>query len=197
MPPPGPRSGDPYRVLGVAPDATTAEVKRAYRTLAKRHHPDAAGPAATARFLAIQQAYEDITAGHARATRGASPAGGERRRASGDWYAEARDAARGRARPGRGDARRGGTGAAGGGDDTAGAGPGTAGGRPGTAGARAGGAREEPRRGPDEPGRRRASGRAGTAGREDVAGRTPRTATIGSTTYGDAVTGEPEWHGAA
>jgi curved DNA-binding protein CbpA len=31
---------DPYKVLGVSPSATDAEVKTAYRTLAKKYHPD-------------------------------------------------------------------------------------------------------------------------------------------------------------
>ena len=31
---------DPYRVLGVSSDATDAEIKRAYRKLARQHHPD-------------------------------------------------------------------------------------------------------------------------------------------------------------
>jgi len=32
---------DPYEVLGVAKDATKAEVKKAFHTLAKKYHPDA------------------------------------------------------------------------------------------------------------------------------------------------------------
>ena len=31
---------DPYKVLGVSPDATDDEVKKAYRALARKYHPD-------------------------------------------------------------------------------------------------------------------------------------------------------------
>lgn len=33
-------TNDPYKVLGVSPDATDDEVKRAYRELARKYHPD-------------------------------------------------------------------------------------------------------------------------------------------------------------
>ena len=31
---------DPYKVLGVSPNATDDEIKQAYRRLAKKYHPD-------------------------------------------------------------------------------------------------------------------------------------------------------------
>lgn len=51
---------DPYDILGVTKSATEAEIKKAFRTLAKKYHPDAAGNGATAkkRFQDVSAAYE-------------------------------------------------------------------------------------------------------------------------------------------
>ena len=51
---------DYYEVLGVAKDATQAEVKKAFRTLARKFHPDVAEDKAGAeeKFKAINEAYE-------------------------------------------------------------------------------------------------------------------------------------------
>ena len=53
---------DPYRTLDVSKDASDAEIKRAYRKLARQYHPDRnpGDAAAEERFKAIQSAYESI-----------------------------------------------------------------------------------------------------------------------------------------
>lgn len=48
-----------YNILGVSPNASTDEIKKAYRSLAMRHHPDrSTHPSAEIRFNAIKTAYE-------------------------------------------------------------------------------------------------------------------------------------------
>jgi DnaJ-class molecular chaperone len=65
---PGPPSDhDHYRVLGIARAATAAEIRRAYRQLALRHHPDRAGAGATAQFQRISLAYRVLSNPVARA----------------------------------------------------------------------------------------------------------------------------------
>ena len=53
---------DPYKILGVSPDASDEEVKRAYRRLAKKYHPDLnPGDEQAAKMMQkINAAYEQI-----------------------------------------------------------------------------------------------------------------------------------------
>lgn len=54
--------GDPYAVLGLSPGASPEEVKNAFRSLAKKHHPDLNpnDPNAKERFQEINAAYDAI-----------------------------------------------------------------------------------------------------------------------------------------
>src|SRR5215218_6124076 len=54
---------DPYRLLDVARAATDDDIRKAYRQLARKHHPDANpdDPHAEERFKVIQQAYETLS----------------------------------------------------------------------------------------------------------------------------------------
>ncbi len=58
---------DPYEILGISPDASPEEIRRAYRRLASQYHPDKVshlGPEfremAETRFKEIQQAYDQL-----------------------------------------------------------------------------------------------------------------------------------------
>ncbi|HIU02116.1 MAG TPA: J domain-containing protein [Candidatus Onthocola gallistercoris] len=56
---------NPYDILGVSPSATDEEVKKAYRTLSRKYHPDANvgkpnEKEAEEKFKQIQQAYTQI-----------------------------------------------------------------------------------------------------------------------------------------
>jgi curved DNA-binding protein CbpA len=59
-PGPGPGHDDPYRVLGVNPDASRQDIARAYRRAVHDAHPDTrpSDPQASARFQALTDAYD-------------------------------------------------------------------------------------------------------------------------------------------
>ena len=51
-----------YTILGVAPNATDEEIKKIYRSLAMRYHPDRNdAPGAEVRFKSITKAYEILS----------------------------------------------------------------------------------------------------------------------------------------
>lgn len=52
---------DFYAVLGVAPDASPDEIRRAYRHRARSLHPDVAGPASEEEFKRVGHAYEVLS----------------------------------------------------------------------------------------------------------------------------------------
>jgi hypothetical protein len=168
-----------------------AEVKRAYRLLAKAFHPDSAGEAALPRFLAIHEAYEELRTGRVAAARRTTPttsapqaapwrADPERARAARE---QARTARNGSARPTGSTGRPGPRSGAAGTSRPSGSAPpsgasGSAG--PSTASGSAGSARPS-------------TGARGSGRRRDT-----RKATMGSTSYDDARDhSDATWSGAS
>lgn len=65
---------DPYKVLGISPDASDEEIKKAYRDLAKKYHPDLhpGDQACEQRMNEINAAYDQIKSGQIGGNTGAS-----------------------------------------------------------------------------------------------------------------------------
>jgi hypothetical protein len=84
----------PYTTLGVSATADEREIKRAYRQLALKYHPDVSSiPDAHVKFLTIQQAY-DLLTGKARGKEVDVTKHGKGSSSNGwdfhDWWAAAR-----------------------------------------------------------------------------------------------------------
>ena len=70
---------DYYEVLGVSRDATSEDIRRAYRRLARRYHPDVnSGIDARTRFGELSGAYEILNDPEQRARYDHSSVGAER-----------------------------------------------------------------------------------------------------------------------
>ena len=72
---------DPYKVLGISSDATDEEVKKAYRELSRKYHPDANAnnplkDLAEEKFKEVQAAYKSIMDGNTGSSYGGSSYGG-------------------------------------------------------------------------------------------------------------------------
>ena len=78
---------DYYAILEVSPEATDEEIKRAYRKLARKNHPDLKpGPEAEETFKSISEAYEVLKSAESRAEYDAMRrGGGPRPRGGRDW----------------------------------------------------------------------------------------------------------------
>ena len=79
----GQTTSDPFAVLGVPRNATQEQVRRAYRRLARRHHPDLHPDASSEQMRRINQAWRTLSS-PARRARYSAPTQ-PRSRGSGPW----------------------------------------------------------------------------------------------------------------
>lgn len=51
------------QLLGLGMDADDKTIKKAFRSLAKKYHPDVVGDEGREKFMTIQEAYNSLTSG--------------------------------------------------------------------------------------------------------------------------------------
>ena len=86
---------DPYKVLNVSPDATDDEIKKAYRSLAKKYHPDKyqnspLAEQAAEKMKDINAAYDQIVSDRKNGTSAGSSRGHGGYRNAGGYYRQNR-----------------------------------------------------------------------------------------------------------
>ncbi len=87
---------DPHAVLGLDRGASLDEAARAYRKLAKRHHPDRAGSEGERRMAELNVAYEMLRSSLRPSALATRPSASAQRAVAGGWLPDAMRRALGR-----------------------------------------------------------------------------------------------------
>ncbi|MDQ3678453.1 MAG: J domain-containing protein [Actinomycetota bacterium] len=87
---------DPHAVLGLDSRASPDEAARAYRKLAKRHHPDRAGTEGERRMAELNVAYEMLRSSLRPSALATRPSASAQRAVAGGWLPDAMRRALGR-----------------------------------------------------------------------------------------------------